>query len=56
MRAAHGSNGDSFSMIQTCQHQSVSLISRKGTRGKFRLNEEAREVFVCSWFSQSFVL
>lgn len=56
MRAAHGGKADSFSLTQTHQHQSVSLISLKGTSGKLRLNEEAYEIFGCSWFSQWFVL
>lgn len=56
IRAAHGGKADSFSLTQTRQHQSASLISLKGTNRKLRLNEEACEIFVCSRFSQRFVL
>lgn len=50
-RRAPGSKGDSLSLTQTHQHQSVPSIFLKGVSGEVGPSEEAHKSCACSWSS-----
>lgn len=50
-RRAPGSKGDSLSLIQTHQHQSIPSIFMKGVSGEVGPSEEAHKSCACSWSS-----